>query len=293
MNSITIAIKNKTNLTVRLEKEYDITYYKKPTLFSKLLLQENKYPDIYFHKGYLSSEAVNFIENSKLVIVSSNKVRDEIVNKVSNIDPSKLHTIYPYLLEKNEYDKAIKKEFKKKHNIPKDSKIIFFRGNDLSKCGINVINDVISRMYKDNFTLVIESSAKQINPLKLQMDRADVNFKSILFSDYEDMSELFISSDIFILPTQQKYFSQDVLKAMYYRNAVFVMEENPASELIDVFSLIQSAEDRSVSFKVDSLLINKEELKKIQKENQELTKEYSLEKSLEKISKIIIKSFDF
>ena len=80
---------------------------------------------------------------------------------------------------------------------------------------------------------------------------------------------------------------------MYYRNAVFLMEANYASEIIDTFSLIQSAEDRSVSFKVDSLLINKDELKNIQKENQKIVKKLTLENSLLKISNLIDKSFDF
>ena len=32
MNSIKIAIKNKTKITQRVEKLYDVTYYKKPSL---------------------------------------------------------------------------------------------------------------------------------------------------------------------------------------------------------------------------------------------------------------------
>jgi hypothetical protein len=292
MNNLTVEIKNKTNLTLNLEKKYNVTYYQKPNLLSKLLLQEKIYPDIYFHKGFLSTEAIDFIENSRIIIVSSQKVREEIMVKVSNIDISKLHVIYPYIKEKKQYEKSIKKNFKKKFNIPKKSKIIFFRGKDLSQCGLTILTDVISRMYNDDFTLIIESSLKQISSLKLQMERSDLKFNYLLLPDYEEVSELFIASDIFILPTSQKYFSTDVLKAMYYRNAVFVMEANPASELIDVFSLIQGEEDRSVSFKVDSLLINKDELKKIQKENEIIAKNYSLEMSFNKILKILDKTFD-
>jgi len=293
MNSIKIGIKHKTNLTLQLEKKYDVTYYEKPSFFSKLLLQQKKYPDIYFHKGFLSSNAVELIENSKVVIVTSNSVKKEIIEKLSNIDILKIHVMYPYLLEKCEYDKLIKKEFKKNYNIDKESKIIFFRGKDLSKNGLDSVFDMISRMYKDNFTLVIESNSKQIKPLKSQMEKSEIKFRYLLLEDYNKLEKLFIASDIFILPTMQKYFSLDILKAMYYRNAVFIMESNHSSEIIDTFSLIQSSDDRSVSFKVDSLLINKEELKKIQKQNQEIARNHSLEKSIEKISIIIKDSFDF
>ena len=292
MNSIKIAIKNKTNLTLQLEKQYDVTYYDKPTFVSKLLLKKDSNPDIYFHKGFLSSDAVSLIENSRIVIVSSDGVKKEIIDKVSNIDIEKIHVQYPYFISKIEYEKSIKKEFKKKYSIKKDSKILLFRARDLAKNGLETVFDVISRMYKDNFTLIIESSSKQIVPLRLQMERSEVKFNYLLLEDYKNIDELFISSDIFMLPTQQKYFSLDVLKAMYYRNAVFLMESNHASEIIDTFSLIQSSEDRSVSFKVDSLLINKDELKKIQKENQKIAQNYTLEKNVTGIVQIIKNSFD-
>ena len=79
---------------------------------------------------------------------------------------------------------------------------------------------------------------------------------------------------------------------MYYRNAVFLTEVNYAAELIDIFSLIHGNEDRSVSFKVDSLLINKDELKKIQKENQKIAQMQSLENKVAEMTEIIEKTFD-
>jgi len=293
MNSIKIGIKNRTNLTAQLEKKYDITYYEKATFLSKILLKENKYPDIYFHKGALTADAVSQIENSKLVIVNAQNVKHEISKKISNIDIDKITIMYPYYYNSIDFDKKIKKAFKEKHKIESKSKIIFFRGNDLAKSGLATVMDILSRMYKENYTLVIESTSKQIVALRLQLERSNVKFNYLLFEDYSNIEELFIASDIFILPTAQKYFSTDILKAMYYRNAVFLMEANYASEIIDTFSLIQSAEDRSVSFKVDSLLINKDELKNIQKENQKIVKKLSLENSLLKISNLIDKSFDF
>lgn len=293
MNRIKIGIRTKTNLTLQLEKIYDIEYYKKSSFFEKLIFKKNDYPDIYFHKGLISADAIELIENAKLVIVNSLYVQTKILKKLSHLDINKIKIVHPYYHSNIDFDKERKKEFRNKHNIDKKSKVIFFRGKDLQKCGIDVLFDVISRMYKDNFTLVIESSPKQIRPLRLQMERSTPAFSYILLEDYENIEELFIASDIFILPTSQTYFSLDVLKAMYYRNAVFLMESNHASEIIDVFSLIQSGEDRSVSFKVDSLLINKDELKKIQKENQKIALEYTLKNNLTKTSEIMKDFFDF
>ena len=292
MNSITIAIKNKTNLTLQLEKKYNVVYYKKPTFLSKLSLKKTEYPDINFHKGFVSKEAESLIENSQLSIVNSVTLKKEIVAKRSSIDSDKIEVIYPYYHSRNSYDKTLKKEFRKKHNIEKKSKIILFRGNDLSKSGLEYLFDTMSRLYKNNFTLIIESTSKQIIPLRLQMERAKVGYSYILFEDYDNIDELFNAADIFLLPTQQKYFALDCMRAMYFRNVVFLMETNHASELLDVFSLIQGDTDKSTSFKVDSLLISNEELKKIQKENQKIAYAHSLENSVEKMTNIISKNFD-
>ena len=292
MKSIKIAIKNKTNLTLQLEKEYDISYYEKPTFLSKIFFKQVKYPDIYFHKGFITKEAANFIQNSQLIIVDSNAQKHEIMQKFSFLDHQKIKIVYPYNYSKIDYEKNIKKEFKKKHNINKKSKIIFFRARDLEKGGLTYLFETISRLYQENFLLLIESNSKQITPLQLQMERANVNYKYLLIEDYNNIDELFIASDIFLLPTQQKYFAFDILRAMRYKNAVFVMEQNHAAELVDVFSIIQNDTDKSTSFKLDSLLMNKNELKNIQKENQKKVTEYTLEKSIAQITKIIDETFD-
>ncbi|MGB3750859.1 MAG: glycosyltransferase [Arcobacteraceae bacterium] len=292
MNSITIAITRKTNLSIQLEKKFDIKYYKKPSFFKKIFSLKQSYPDIYFHRGFLSREAAALIEKSQVVIVNSSSVKSEIIQKLSHIEDDKISVLSPYFYSKVVYDASIKKAFRKKYEIDKKSKIILFRAKDLEKNGVDTIFDMVSRMYKENFTLVIESSSKQINPLKLKMERSEIKFKYILLEEYENIDELFIASDIFILPTKQKYFAVDVLRAMYYRNAVFLTEENYAAELIDTFSLIHGIEDRSVSFKVDSLLINKNELRNIQKENQKIAQMQSLENKVAEMTRIIEKNFD-
>jgi hypothetical protein len=289
MNSIEIAIKNKTNLTLKLEKEFIVSYYTKPKLFFK----KESHPNLYFHSGVLDREAKHLIEKSRIVIVNSNNKKHEIMNTLPLIPHEKLHVIYPYYHSKNMYDKNVKKRFRKEFNIDKKSKIIFFRANNLKKRGLNIVFDTLSRVYQNDFTFIIESTIKQITPLKLKMEKLELKFNYILFHDYKKIDELFMVSDIFILPTTQEFFAIDVLKALIYKNAVFVMDKNDASELLDIFSIIQGEEDKSLSFKIDSLLRNKNELKKIQKENHNISLQYTLDISLQKVLTIVKKSFDF
>jgi hypothetical protein len=292
MNSITISTRNKTNLTQKLETVFDIQYYKKPSIFQKLIFKKPKKVDIYFHRGLFNSEAIFLINEAKVVILNSEGVKFELLKRLPGIDQSKLHIVYPYILTKTLYDKNIKKEFKEKYNINKKNKILFFRAKDVNKGGVVFLLDMINQMYQENFTLVIESSAKQIAPLEFQINRTKLKYQIILLKDYENIDHLFISSDIFILPTQQTYFATDVLKAMYFKNAIFLMQSNYAIKLLDTFSRIEANEDRSISFKVDSLLINKDELKSIQKTNHKRSLEFTFDNCFTKVSKIIKDNFD-
>lgn len=287
MNSIKIAIKNKTKITQRVEKLYDVTYYKKPSLLSKLTFKSTQYPDIYFHQGIINDEALNMIENSKKTIVNSNGIKLKIMDRLSALNKDKIEVVYPYVNNTMGYDKDLKKEFKEKFDIDKKTKMIFFQGKDLALSGIKSLLEIFENMHKTNFVVLIESTSKEIQKLKLQVNRTKLPYKVIFFEDYKDIDELFIVSDIFILPTQLKLFSQSVLKAMYYKNAVFLMSSNYAAELIDTFSLIQDEYDRSTPFKVDALLINNDELKKIQKENHQKSLEFGFESRYELVESII------
>lgn len=287
MNSINIAIKNKTKITQRLEKLYDVTYFKKPSFLSKLTFRSTKYPDIYFHQGIINDAALNMIENSKKTIVNSNGVKLKIMKMVSALNSDKIEVIYPYVNNNIPYDKELKKEFKEKFDIDKKTKMIFFQGKNLELSGIKSLLEILENMHKTNYVVMIESGSKEIQKLKLQINRAKLPYKVLFFEDYKDIDELFIVSDIFILPTQLKLFSQSVLKAMYYKNAVFVMSTNYSAELIDTFSLIQDEYDRSTPFKVDALLINNDELKKIQKENHKKSLEFGFESRYELVETIV------
>jgi len=285
-NKLKIGIKNKTNLTVRLEKLYDVEYYKKPSFFSKIF-KENSYPDIYFHQGVLNDDALDMVENSKITIVNSNGMKLNIIKKLSSINRDKIKVIYPYVTAKTIYSKELKKEFRQKFDLDKKTKIIFFHGKDLALSGIDQVFDILESMYESNFVLMIESSSKEIQKIKLQTNRNKVPYKIIFFEDYKNIDELFIVADIFLLPTKLKLFAQSILKAIYYKCAVFVMDTNHSAELIDTFSLIQGVEDRSTSFKVDALLINNDELKKIQKENYKKSLNFSFESRVDLVLDII------
>ncbi|XPV54918.1 MAG: glycosyltransferase [Halarcobacter ebronensis] len=166
-------------------------------------------------------------------------------------------------------------------------KIIFFTAKNFKTSGVKEFISIVLQLSSDNYIAVIESDKKQITSLKFQLSKINVEDKILLLEDYPNKDELFLASDIFILPTHSKNFASNILKAMYCKCAVFVTATNPAKELVDVFAMMESPDDRSMQFKVDALLQNKNDLKLIKKQNRKIAKEHSLENALSKVEEII------
>ncbi len=292
MNKLHIAIKNKTKLTQSLESIYKADYYKEQTLFEKLLLKNKKYPDIYFHQGTVNDSALSMVENSTKTIVNSKYIKNEIVKK-KPYSTKKIEIIYPYLNVNTIYDKQIKKDFRIEYKIPKDTRIIYFTGKDLKQSGITKFFQIVENLNNENFKVIIDTDSLQLETTQTRINKSPIKDKFILLENYTNKENLFIIADIFILPTLQKLFIPNILKAIYFKCAVFIMKSNASSELLDSFSLIQGEQDPSTPFKVDALLLSKDELKKIQKENSEIAQKYTFENSLNNINTIIKNNFDF
>ena len=153
--------------------------------------------------------------------------------------------------------------------------------------GVKEFIETLFSLNEQNFIGIIAGDSKQIYNLKFQLSKFSYTEKLLLVEDYEKMDELYLASDIFLLPTYNKSFATNVLKAMYCKCAVFTTVNNHAKELVDVFSTMESPTDRSAPFKVDALLMQKEELKKIKKQNRKIAKKFTLKKNLQKVNEII------
>jgi hypothetical protein len=105
--------------------------------------------------------------------------------------------------------------------------------------------------------------------------------------NYKNIDEIFIASDIFILPTYNKSFSSNILKAMFCECVVFVTIENDVKEVVDVFASMDSPTDSSTAFKIDAILSAQDDLDLIKKQNADLAQEFTLQSNLEKINYII------
>ena len=286
MNKISIKYKTKTNLIKELEKDERIKVLEKQSLLQKISFSKKEYADIYFHSGVLDDISVTNIINAKKIIVNCKRLKSEILKKIDVVE-EKIKVIYPSINLKYKKPKKVKEELCKKFDIDSTPKIIYFTAKNLKTSGVKDFFDIIVSLNSINKQIIISSDKNQITSLKFLISKYNFGAEVLLLEDYENENELFLAADIFLLPTYNKNFATNILKAMYFKCAVFTTSINNASELIDVFATMLKPDDPSTSFKVDALLRREEDLRTIQKVNRKIAKKYELAKNINKLNTIL------
>lgn len=283
-----IDFKVKTKLISKLLEDENISAVSKPSFFQKLS-GSKEFASIYFHSGDLDKEAIEKIAKAKKVIVTSLTTRHQLLKQLDT-DPEKIEVIYPSIDIEYEKPKDVKKRVCENLGIDPKRKLVFFTGKNLKSYGVKEFISIIMHLNNSNYLAIIASDKKQTYNLRFQLSKLDLDDKLLLVEDYENVDELFLASDIFVLPTYTKNFASNILKAMYCKCAVFVTATNAAKEVVDVFSMMETPDDRSMQFKVSALLNNEDDLKLIKKQNRKIAKDYTLEKALNKFYNILEKA---
>ena len=286
MNKTTIFYKTKNILIEKLEKQSNIEVLKERNFFAKIF-SAKKIPDIYFHSGSLDDDSKENILNSKITIVNSFAAMNEIIAR-TKISHEKIKVIYPSIEVEYKDPKEIKVKICEELQIDNESKIIFFTAKNIKSSGVKEFLDICSSLNYQNFKVIIAGNNKQIYNLRFQIPKyPNLENRLILLEDYKNIDELFLAADIFILPTYNKSFSSNILKAMFCECVVFVTIENDVREVVDVFASMDSSTDQSIAFKIDAILLSEQDFNQIKKQNRELAFEFTLENNLAKINHII------
>ncbi|MCT7548797.1 glycosyltransferase [Aliarcobacter butzleri] len=282
----TISYKTTNILIEKLKKQENIEVIKNKN-FLKKLFSKKRYADVYFHSGSLDEESIKNIKNSKITIVNSFSIKNKILEELK-ISSEKIEVIYPSININIENEDKIKIDFYKKFNIDFDTKLIFFTAKNFKTSGIKEFLDICSNLNYSNFKIIIAGDKRQIGSLQFSLPKyKKLEEKIILIDDYKNFDELFLVSDIFLLPTHNKSFATNILKAMFCKCVVFLSIKNDAKEVIDVFASMSSPTDATIAFKIDAILLDEKELENIKEQNNKLAKECSIENNLKRFNEEI------
>jgi hypothetical protein len=288
MKQKTIYFKTENNLINSIKKSEDIKILKKPTGLFKLFSKKN-YADIYFHTGNLDEDSIEEIKNSKITIANSFSFMNLILKK-TNIDHKKVKVIYPSVNMVYKEPKLLKKDFLERFSLPINTKLIFFTANNFKNSGIKEFLDIVSNLSFMDFSVIIAGSKQQLAALDFILTKYHKLENKIIKIDVakHNVDELYLISDIFLLPTHNKNIASSVIKAMFCECVVFTTMNNDAKEIIDVYATMEQPSDPSTPFKIDAILFDEKEMNSIKKQNREIAIEMSLDKNIEKFNDILL-----
>ncbi|RXK01299.1 hypothetical protein CRU98_02325 [Arcobacter sp. CECT 8986] len=282
---IKIDYKIETKLIKKLLETENITKIKKRKLSHKLIFKKQDFADIYFFSGNIQKEDEKKLQNAKKIVVNSNKLKDKLI-EVFDFESSKVEVIYPSISVKT-FNETQKKEFLEKYEISNEDKIVLFTAKDFKNSGVKEFIELIKKINYKYTKFVIAGNKRQISNLKFLTSKYDFGNKVVYLEDFGNIDLLFYICDIFVLPTQKKSFASSIIKAMYYKSAVFIPRTNSASEVVDIFATMNRYDDGSTPFKIDALLGRNEDLVLIKNDNFNIAKEFTLNKNYSKVMTIL------
>ena len=263
-------------------------------------------PDIYragdgVHKVFLSIEKKSrtnllhpiylFLERkcfnkAKHIISNSQMVKNDIVSTYK-INPKKISVIHNGIeIKKFNYQKSFDK-LSNEFSIKKDQKILLYVGSGFKRKGVKEFLQIISKLRNLDIKAFVIGKEKDIEYYQELSLKLKIDDRVIFTGPREDVDDFYTISDIFLLPTHYEPFSNVVLEAMGFENAVFTTKQNGASEVLDSSFIMNNPSDFSIISAIEELFNNPSKLENIKKENRAKSEKFSIENNLKKTLEVI------
>jgi len=247
---------------------------------------ENKSKFNLLHPVYLFLERRCF-NNAKHIIANSQMVKNEII-KVYGVDRHKIDVVYNGIQPKEvDYAQSYQK-LSNEFDLQSDTPIILYVGSGFKRKGVEEFLGIISKMTTKCQAFILGKEKKIYYYEQLAKDLGIYN-KVVFTGPRTDVVDFYTISDIFLFPTHYEPFSNVVLEAMNFGNAVFTTKQNGAHEILSEKYIMSSPKDFSVVDRIDKLLRNKDALRAAKKDNQLMAAKLSIETNMMKTLEIIKK----
>lgn len=223
-------------------------------------------------------------QNAKAIIANSNFIKNQIV-QTYGINESKIYTIYngvnlPQNITKGTAKIALCDELGLDYELP----IILFVGSGFKRKGVVEFLEILSKV-KAKFNAVIVGYDKNIQSYKKISRKLGVN--ALFTGATKNVSKFYKASEILLFPTHYEPFSNVVLEAMSYKNAVITTSQNGACEILPSQFVIDKPNDERAIEIIENLLNNVDFLQEIMEKNYQIAQNFSIEKNASKTIEVI------
>jgi UDP-glucose:(heptosyl)LPS alpha-1,3-glucosyltransferase len=246
---------------------------------------ENKSKLNPLHPVYLFLEKRCFV-NAKRIIANSNMIKDEII-KTYSVNPDKIDVIHNGIESKKVDHKHSFNKLSKEFGLDKDTSILLYVGSGFKRKGVEEFLQIIARLKVENVQAFIIGKEKNIEYYKQLSKDLKIGKKVIFTGPRHDVDDFYAISDVFLFPTHYEPFSNVVLEAMSFENAVFTTKQNGAHEILKDEYIMSSSKDFSVVEKIKHLLEDHDKLKDIKQTNRLKANELSISLNMRQTIKTI------
>ena len=189
-----------------------------------------------YKASYLHLERKRFNDpHLQKVIAISNMVKEQIVRRY-NLSPDKIEVVYtginPRKLNPSFKEKKI--QLKEQMELPKDTLMLLFIGNEFERKGLQYLIEAFASLPSQlPITLLVAGKDKHERKYR-RLAQTKGCSKSIYFLGYQDdVGRLYAVADLFVFPSLFDPFSNVVLESLCSGTPVITGPQVGASELID------------------------------------------------------------
>ena len=283
-----VCLTKKNKLYFSLERIVCPDVYRAGDGVHKVFLNiENKSKLNPLHPIYLFLEKRCF-NNAKFIIANSNMIKDEIIDTYG-IRPNKIDVVYNGVESKTINHESSFKKLSKEFDIDKNSSILLYVGSGFKRKGVEEFLEIIAKLKNQSVKAFIIGKEKNLEYYQQLSKDLKIDKTVIFTGPRADVDDFYTISDIFLFPTRYEPFSNVVLEAMSFENAVFTTRQNGAHEILTDEYLMTSSKDFSVAKKIDDLLEDAKELSDIKRENKLIASKLSIELNMQKTIEVINK----
>ena len=237
------------------------------------------------HSVYIYLEKKCF-QNSKKIIANSQMIKQQIIDTY-DIPSDKIEVIHNGI-KLEHYDKKISYvKLQKEFSLDEHKMTILYVGSGFKRKGVKEFLHILSKLTSMNFQAFVVGKEKKMKDYRNLSKELGIENKVIFTGPRDDVKDFYAISDIFLFPTRYEPFSNVVLEAMMYENAVITTQQNGAHEILDDTYNMKTPYDFSIVPKIDALLENEKILQKVKERNLEIVQNFTIEKNVEKTLKVI------
>ena len=166
-------------------------------------------------------------------------------------------------------------------------KMLLYVGSGFRRKGVEELLHLLAALKEEPYIALIVGKEKKMAHYRAVAEALGLGKRVLFTGARDDVKYFYAASDLFIFPTRYEPFSNVVLEAMAYGNAVVTTRQNGASEILDATFVMESASDRKIVPVLKRLLQDETYLASVKDANRQTASKFSIEKNVEETLKVI------